>query len=85
MPCPPTYEELEMMRLDRDHAEVWQALEQLWPQVAPTLALAQALVGTDRKGVTEPELDRALTELASYAANAHPDPQNSAHELGHPR
>ncbi len=58
-----------MMRLDRDHAEVWQALEQLWPQVAPTLALAQALVGTDRKGVTEPELDRALTELASYAAH----------------
>lgn len=69
MPCPPSWEELEQMALDRNTAQVLAALRRDLPAVPAVLALAQTLRPmADTVGVEGVELDRTLAEAEAMVA-----------------
>jgi len=69
MPCPPSWEELEQMALDRNTAQVLAALRRDLPAVPAVLALAQTLRPmADAVGVDGVELDRSLAEAEAMVA-----------------
>lgn len=62
MPCPPTWEELELMRIDRDRDESRRQLAKTEPELLPALAVVEALRDQDPAatlGDLEPCLDFA--------------------------
>ncbi len=69
MPCPPSWEELEQMALDRNTASVLAALRRDLPAVPVALTLAQTLRPmADLVGVDGVELDRSLAEAEAMVA-----------------
>lgn len=69
MPCPPSWEELEQMAIDRNTPVVLAALRRDLPAVPVALALAKALrPNADAVGVDVTELDRTIAEAEAMVA-----------------
>ncbi len=63
MPCPPSWEEQQLMHLAFVHGTALRALERRWPLLAPAISLAAALRATQAEvAARTPDLDRTLIE-----------------------